>query len=73
MCELTLVVGEEPKAEEVRGADPGALPRLPSKPGSTPASTLARARSLAFYCAPAAAAMSVETMQQTAYTARLTR
>jgi hypothetical protein len=67
VCELTLVVGEEPKAEEVLVVTPTRF-RASVKAGQHVRFDTGEGKELAFYCGPAAAAMSVETMQQTAYT-----
>ena len=69
VCELTLVVGEEPKAEEVLVQTPSRF-RASIEAGQHARFDTGEGKELAFFCAPAAAAMSVETMQQTAYTAR---
>jgi hypothetical protein len=69
VCELTLVVGEEPKAEEVLVQTPARF-RASIEAGQHARFDTGEGKELAFFCAPAAAAMSVETMQQTAYTAR---
>jgi len=67
VCELTLVVGEEPKAEEVLVQTPARF-RASIEAGQHARFDTGEGKELAFYCGPAAAAMSVETMQQTAYT-----
>jgi hypothetical protein len=67
VCELTLVVGEEPGAEEVLAVTPARF-RASVKAGQRVRFDTGEGKELAFYCGPAAAAMSVETMQQTAYT-----
>ena len=72
VCELTLVVGEEPKAEEVVAQTPARF-RAAIEAGQHARFDTGEGKELAFYCAPGAAAMSVETMQQTAYTAPLAR
>ena len=63
------MVGEEPKAEEVLAQTPARF-RASIEAGQHARFDTGEGKELAFYCAPAAAAMSVETMQQTAYTAR---
>ena len=72
ICELTLVVGEEPKADEVLAQTPARF-RAAIEAGQHARFDTGEGKELAFYCAPGAAAMSVETMQQTAYTAPLAR
>ncbi len=67
VCELTLVVGEEPGAEEVLAVTPTRF-RASVKAGQHVRFDTGEGKELAFYCGPAATAMSVETMQQTAYT-----
>ena len=67
VCELTLVVGEEPKAEEILFQTPTRF-RASIEAGQHARFDTGEGKELAFYCGPAAAAMSVETMQQTAYT-----
>ncbi len=67
VCELTLVVGEEPGAEQVLAVTPTRF-RASVKAGQHVRFDTGEGKELAFYCGPAAAAMSVETMQQTAYT-----
>ena len=67
VCELTLVVGEEPGAEEVLAVAPTRF-RASVKAGQHVRFDTGEGKELAFYCGPAATAMSVETMQQTAYT-----
>lgn len=71
VCELTLVVGEEPRAEEVVAQTPARF-RAAIEAGQHARFDTGEGKELAFYCAPGAVAMSVETMQQTAYT-RLVR
>ena len=67
VCELTLVVGEEPGAEEVLAVTPTRF-RASVKAGQHVRFDAGEGKELAFYCGKAATAMSVETMQQTAYT-----
>lgn len=67
VCELTLVVGEEPTADAVLTVQPARF-RASVKAGQRVSFDTGEGKELAFYCGPAAAAMSVETMQQTAYT-----
>jgi hypothetical protein len=67
VCELTLVVGEEPTGEEIRAVTPARF-RASVKAGQHVRFDTGEGKELAFYCGPAASAMSVETMQQTAYT-----
>jgi hypothetical protein len=67
VCELTLVVGEEPGAEEVLAVTPARF-RASVKAGQHVRFDTGEGKELAFYCGPTATAMSVETMQQTAYT-----
>lgn len=66
VCELTLVVGEEPTADAVLVVQPTRF-RASVKAGQRVSFDTGEGKELAFYCGPAAAAMSVETMQQTAY------
>jgi hypothetical protein len=68
VCELTLVVGEDPAADESVLAVTPARFRASVKAGQHVRFDTGEGKELAFYCGPAAAAMSVETMQQTAYT-----
>lgn len=67
VCELTLVVGEEPKGEEVVAQTPARF-RASIEAGQHARFDTGEGKELAFYCGPAATAMSVETRQQTAYT-----
>ncbi len=72
VCQLTLVVGEEPVGEQV----PAVLPtrfRASIKAGDHVGFDTGEGKELAFYCGPAATAMAVETRQQTAYTPVVTR
>jgi len=68
VCELTLVVGEQPKAEEVLDITPARF-RASVRAGQRVRFDTGEGQELAFYCGPAAGAMSVETLQQTAYKA----
>jgi hypothetical protein len=68
VCQLTLVVGEEPKAEEVVAQTPARF-RTAIEAGQHARFDTGEGKELEFHCAPGATAMSVETMQQTAYTA----
>ena len=67
VCELTLVVGEEPTADAILAVVPTRF-RASVKAGQHVRFDTGEGKELAFYCGPAATAMSVETMQQTAYT-----
>ena len=67
VCELTLVVGEEPADEGIVAVTPTRF-RASVKAGQHARFDTGEGKELAFYCGPAATAMSVETMQQTAYT-----
>jgi hypothetical protein len=67
VCELTLVVGEEPSGEEILVVTPARF-RASVKAGQHVRFDTGEGKELAFDCGPAASAMSVETMQQTAYT-----
>lgn len=67
VCQLTLVVGEEPVGDEVLGVLPTRF-RASIKAGDHVRFDTGEGKELAFYCGPAATAMSVETLQQTAYT-----
>jgi len=66
VCELTLVVGEEPKTGGIPEVRPTRF-RASVKAGQRVRFDTGEGKELAFYCGPAASAMSVETMQQTAY------
>jgi len=67
-CELTLVVGEEPSGEgDILAVTPTRF-RASVKAGQHARFDTGEGRELAFYCAQSATAMSVDTMQQTAYT-----
>ncbi|MCZ7596085.1 MAG: hypothetical protein M5U16_15225 [Hyphomicrobium sp.] len=66
VCELTLVVGEEPANEEILGVTPTRF-RASVKAGQHVRFDTGEGKELAFYCAQSATAMSVSTMQQTAY------
>jgi hypothetical protein len=66
VCDLTLVVGEEPTAEKVIDVTPSRF-RATVNAGQRVRFDTGEGKELAFYCGPAATAMSVETMQQTAY------
>lgn len=67
-CQLTLVVGEEPNEnQEVLAVTPTRF-RATVKSGQHVRFDTGEGKELAFYCAQSATAMSVETMQQTAYT-----
>jgi hypothetical protein len=68
VCQLTLVVGEEPGAEEISAVTPTRF-RASVKAGQHVRFDTGEGKELAFYCAQSASAMSVQTMQQTAYTA----
>ncbi|CAN1721710.1 conserved exported protein of unknown function [Hyphomicrobium sp. 1Nfss2.1] len=67
ICQLTLVVGEEPTGAGVVEIMPTRF-RAAVKAGQRVSFDTGEGKELAFYCGPAATAMSVETMQQTAYT-----
>jgi len=66
VCELTLVVGEEPTNAGASELTPARF-RAAVKAGQRVRFDTGEGKELAFYCGPAASAMSVETMQQTAY------
>src|SRR5690606_8814172 len=68
VCKLTLVIGEEPKADEVLAITPARF-RASVRAGQHVRFDTGEGKELAFYCGPAASAMSVETLQQTAYKA----
>jgi hypothetical protein len=67
VCQLTLGVGEEPKPEEVVAQTPARF-RAAIEAGQRVSFDTGEGKELAFYCGPAATAMSVEALQQTAYT-----
>jgi len=71
-CELTLVVGEEPGEELVALTTPTRF-RASVKAGQHVRFDTGEGKELAFYCAQSASAMSVDTMQQTAYSPATTR
>jgi hypothetical protein len=66
-CELTLVVGEEPSENEVVFVTPTRF-RASVKAGQHARFDTGEGKELAFHCAQSATAMTVQTMQQTAYT-----
>jgi hypothetical protein len=66
VCELTLVVGEEP-AENIPVVTPTRF-RASVKAGQHARFDTGEGKELAFHCAQSATAMTVQTMQQTAYT-----
>lgn len=68
VCELTLVVGEEPTDDGIVAVMPTRF-RASVKAGQHVRFDTGEGKELAFYCAQSATAMSVDTMQQTAYTA----
>ena len=68
VCELTLVVGEEPSENEVAFLTPTRF-RASVKAGQHARFDTGEGKELAFHCAQSATAMTVQTMQQTAYTA----
>ncbi len=68
VCQLTLVVGEEPKEEEVVAQTPARF-RAAIEAGQHARFDTGEGKELQFHCAKDTSAMSVETMQQTAYTA----
>lgn len=67
VCQLTLVVGEEPAEDGVLAVTPTRF-RASIKAGQHVRFDTGEGKELAFYCAQSATAMSVDTMQQTAYT-----
>jgi hypothetical protein len=67
VCQLTLVVGEEPVEDAVLSVTPSRF-RASVKAGQHVRFDTGEGKELAFYCAQSATAMSVETRQQTAYT-----
>ncbi len=67
VCELTLVVGEEPSEEAVVFNTPTRF-RASVKAGQRARFDTGEGKELAFHCAQSATAMTVQTMQQTAYT-----
>jgi hypothetical protein len=66
VCELTLVVGEEP-GEEIVVNTPARF-RATVAAGTHARFDTGEGKELQFSCAPGASAMSVDTLQQTAYT-----
>lgn len=66
-CQLTLVVAEEPNENQVLTLTPTRF-RATVKAGQHVRFDTGEGKELAFYCAQSATAMSVDTMQQTAYT-----
>jgi hypothetical protein len=72
VCQLTLVVGEEPVGDEVLAVTPTRF-RASIKAGDHVRFDTGEGKELAFYCGPSATAMAVETMQQTAYTPAASR
>ena len=69
VCQLTLVVGEEPGEDAISAVTPTRF-RASVKAGQHVRFDTGEGKELAFYCAQSASAMSVQTMQQIAYTAR---
>jgi hypothetical protein len=67
VCELTLVVGEEPADEGIVVVAPTRF-RASVKAGQHARFDTGEGKELAFHCAQSATAMTVQTMQQTAYT-----
>ena len=67
VCELTLVVGEEPTGEDIVSVTPTRF-RASVKAGQRARFDTGEGRELSFHCAQSATAMTVQTMQQTAYT-----
>ena len=67
VCQLTLVVGEEPGEDAISAVTPTRF-RASVKAGQHARFDTGEGKELTFYCAQSATAMSVETMQQTAYT-----
>lgn len=72
VCQLTLVVGDELKDDEAPSLTPARF-RTAIEAGQHARFDTGEGKELEFHCAKGATAMSVETMQQTAYTAPLTR
>ena len=66
VCDLTLVVGEEPAEDGVLALTPTRF-RASVKAGQHVRFDTGEGKELAFYCAQSATRMSVSTMQQTAY------
>ena len=66
-CELTLVVGEDPAEGDVAAVTPTRF-RASVKAGQHARFDTGEGKELAFHCAQSATAMTVQTMQQTAYT-----
>jgi hypothetical protein len=70
VCQLTLVVGDEVSADDVLPATVSARFRAAVDPGKTARFDTGSGTELQFTCGPAATAMSVNPLQQVAYTAR---
>ena len=68
VCQLTLVVGEELKGDESLPLTPARF-RASIEAGQRARFDAGEGKELQFHCASGATAMSVETLQQTAYTA----
>jgi len=67
VCQLTLVVGEEPKGDEILAQTPARF-RTAIEAGQHARFDTGEGKELQFHCASGATAMSVEALQQTAYT-----
>ena len=68
VCQLTLVVGEEPLGEDIPAVTPARFSAA-IEAGRSARFDTGSGTVLEFGCAPAAAAMTVETLKQVAYTA----
>lgn len=67
VCELTLVVGEEPAEDGIIAVQPTRF-RAKVKAGQHVRFDTGEGKELAFHCTQSATRMTVQTMQQTAYT-----
>lgn len=67
VCQLTLVVGDELKGDELLGTVPARFVAA-IEAGKTARFDTGEGRTLQFSCAPGASAMSVEALKQVAYT-----
>jgi len=68
VCQLTLVVGEEPRGDEIPAVTPARFSAA-IEAGRNARFDTGGGTQLRFSCAPSAAAMTVKTLHQVAYTA----
>jgi hypothetical protein len=68
VCQLTLVVGEEPRGDEIPAVTPARFSAA-IEAGRTARFDTGEGTQLQFSCAPSATAMTVESLRQVAYTA----